>query len=129
MTTNESDVFSFLAEYPEVVQGIATKLRLMILSSMPGLGETVDLSARIIAYGFGSGYRDMVCTIIPSKTGVKLGIVQGAEIADDTGLLEGTGKRHRHVSFTKITDLNQPGLRPLLAMALTAWQARTKRKG
>lgn len=129
MTTNESDVFSFLAEYPEVVQGIATKLRLMILSSMPGLGETVDQSARIIAYGFGSGYRDMVCTIIPSKTGVKLGIVQGAELVDDTGLLEGTGKRHRHVSFTKITDLNQPGLKPLLAMAFNAWQMRSKRKG
>jgi len=96
---------------------------------MPGVRETVDRSAGIIGYGFGAGYRDMVCTIIPSKTGVKLGIVQGAELADDSGLLQGTGKRHRHVSFTKISDLNQPGLRPLLALALTAWQARTKREG
>jgi hypothetical protein len=129
MTTNESDVFGFLAEYPEAVQSIAWELRLMILSSMPGVRETVDRSARIIGYGFGVGYRDLVCTIIPSKMGVKLGIVQGAELADDIGLLQGTGKRHRHVSLTKISDLDQPGFKPLLKAALAAWQARSKRRG
>ena len=129
MTSNESGVLSFLAGYPDAVRNIATELRLMILSSMPGARETIDQSARIIGYGFGTGYNDMVCTIIPSKTGVKLGIVQGAELADVSGLLQGTGKRHRYVSLTKITDLNQPGLKPLLVRALNAWQDRSKQEG
>ena len=129
MTGNASDVLSFLAEYPEAVQGIALDLRLMIRSTMPGIHETLDRPARIIGYGFGTGYRDMVCSIIPSKTGMKLGIVQGSELADDSGLLQGTGKRHRYVSLTSLSDLKKPGLQPLLAAALAAWQARSKRSG
>jgi hypothetical protein len=129
MTDNESDVLGFLEEYPEVVRGIALELRRTILSAMPGVHETLDRSARIIGYGFSTGYRDMVCTIIPSKTGVKLGIAQGAELSEYADLLQGTGKRHRHVSLTELSDLKKPGLRPLLAAAFAAWQARSKRGG
>jgi hypothetical protein len=127
MTDNESDVLVFLAEYPEAVQSITSELRLMILSSMPGVRETLDRSARIIGYGFGPGYRDMVCSVIPSKNGVKLGIVQGVELVEFNGMLQGSGKRHRHVSFEKISDLDKPRLKLLLATALAAWQARSKR--
>jgi hypothetical protein len=129
MSDNENDVLSFLAGYPEAVQVIATELRHLIQSTIPGIHETLDRSARIIAYGFGTGYRDMVCTIIPSKTGVKLGIVQGAELADEMGLLQGTGKRHRYVPLSKLSDVENPGLKLLLATALAAWHARSKRKG
>jgi len=129
MMNGENDVLSFMAAYPSTVQSIALELRLLILSSMPGIGEIVDRPARIIGYGFGAGYRDMVCTIILSKTGVKLGIVQGVELTDVTGLLQGTGKRHRYVLLTKMSDLDQPGLKPLLEAALAAWQVRSKRSG
>ncbi len=126
MSDNENDVLSFLAQYPESVRSITAELRLLVLSCMPGVHETLDRSARIIAYGFGTGYRDMVCSIIPSQHGVKLGIVEGAKLADEAGLLQGTGKQHRHVSLTGLSDLEKPGLKPLLAAALAAWQARSK---
>ena len=122
----ENDVLSFLTTYPEAVQSIAAELRQLILSSMPGIHEILDRSAKIIAYGFGSGYRDMVCSIIPSKHGVKLGIVEGAKLVDEGGLLQGTGKRHRYVSLTGLSDLEKPGLKLLLAAVLAAWQARSK---
>lgn len=127
MAANESDMMDFLREYPGFVQAIALELRLMILSTMPGIHETLDRPARIIGYGFGTGYRDMVCTIIPSKTGVKLGIVQGAELADEAGLLKGTGKRHRYVPLKQLSDLKKPELKQLLFEALESYQARTKR--
>jgi hypothetical protein len=126
MIDSESDVLSFLAEYPLAVQAIALELRLMILSTMPGIQETLDRSARIVGYGFGTGYRDMVCSIILSKSGVKLGIVQGAALADEAGLLQGSGKRHRYVSLKDPSDLKKPGLKLLLIEALTAYKARTK---
>jgi hypothetical protein len=126
MTSSESRVLSFLAEYPLAVQAIALELRLMILSTMPGVQETLDRSARIIGYGFGTGYGDMVCTIIPSKNGVKLGIVQGAELADESGLLQGSGKRHRYVPLKEPSELKKPGFKLLLVEALTAYKARTK---
>lgn len=128
MANGENDVLSFLAGYPAAVQGIAVELRLMIMSAMPGIHEILDRSAKIIGYGFGEGYRDMVCSIIPSKHGVKLGIVEGASLADNTGLLQGNGKRHRYVSLTEMSDLNKPGLKPLLTATLNAWQARSKRR-
>lgn len=39
----------------------------------------------------------MVCTLIISPSGVKLGIVGGVELPDPHSLLEGSGKTHRHV--------------------------------
>jgi hypothetical protein len=47
----------------------------------------------------GSGYKGLVFVISPFKTHVNLGIVHGATLADPAGLLEGTGKVHRHVKL------------------------------
>ncbi len=68
----------------------------------------------MIGYGFGAGYKDMICTIILSKAGVKLGIVGSAALPDPTRLLEGTGKRHRYVPIAEASDLKKPGLKSLL---------------
>ncbi len=74
----------------------------------------------MVGYGFGTGYKDMICTIILSKTGVKLGIVNGASLADPKGLLEGAGKRHKYVAFSATSDLRKPGIVALLASAAKA---------
>ena len=97
----KNETADFLAQYPPSVRDLALELRQMILMTIPGALETVDRASRVVAYGFGPGYADMICTIIPSKTGVKLGIVRGAELPDPHGLLEGAGKLHRHVALTK----------------------------
>jgi hypothetical protein len=49
----------------------------------------------------------MVCTLILSKSGVKLGLVGGAALSDPYGLLAGTGKVHRHVQLRAPEDLKQ----------------------
>lgn len=55
------------------------KARQMIIDTVPDLLEMVDRRARVIGYGFGASYKDLICTIILSKSGAKLGIV-GARI-------------------------------------------------
>ena len=87
--------------------------------------EIVDNPARVVGYGFGAGYKDMICTIILSKSGVKLGIVGSAAFPDPNGLLEGTGKRHRYVSLANPSDLKKPGIKSLLKTGLTAWKKRS----
>lgn len=129
MTETIDEITGFLSGYPAAVAETALELRAMIISVMPDAREMLDSSARIIGYGFGPGYTDLICTIIPSKKGVKLGIARGAELQDPHGLLEGTGKRHRHVAITKPADLKRPGLKQLLRTAITAWKHRTKRVG
>lgn len=120
-----AEVDAFFATYPPQVEELAHELRRLVTATISGSTEVVDRSARLIGYGFGGGYKGLVCTIIPSKVGVKLGIFRGAELPDPTHLLEGSGKIHRHVAFKSIEDFAKPGLEPLLEAALDAWKRRT----
>ena len=38
-------------------------------------GNGRSLSPRLIGYGYGPGYKDTICTLLLSQTGVKVGIV------------------------------------------------------
>ena len=111
--------------YPSNVQALARDARELVLELLPGADETVDNSARIIGYGYGPGYKGMICTLILSKSGVKLGLARGAELADPKQLLEGAGKVHRYVRVETASDLKKPGLKQLMKAALSAWQKRT----
>ena len=113
-----------LGKYPADVQSLALDARRFILESLPAAEESVDESAPVVGYGYGSGYKGIICTLILSKSGVKLGLARAAELPDPDGLLEGSGKVHRYVQLYTAADLRKPGLRQLLKMAKAAWQAR-----
>ena len=133
MAKESDEVTAFFGMYPPAVRDVALELRRRILVTIPGAEEVLDRSARIVGYGFGSGYSNLVCTIIPSKTGVKLGLVDGVELPDPRGLLEGAGKRHRYVALKTLPDLKRPGLLALLRAGVALWKrdrvaaARTRR--
>ncbi|WP_419995660.1 DUF1801 domain-containing protein [Streptomyces boninensis] len=71
-----------------------------------------------IGFGTDAGYKGLVFTLIPAKEHVTLGIAGGASLPDPAGLLEGTGKVHRHVKLRGTADLEQPELTALLKAAL-----------
>jgi hypothetical protein len=119
------DVAELLALYPVAVRDIALAARRLVARSVPKAVESVDRSARLIGYGYGPGYKDAICTLILSKGGVKLGIVRGAELPDPAGLLEGSGKVHRHVPLRDVDDISNPGVRELLEASVAAWKRRT----
>jgi hypothetical protein len=122
MPDTTDKVAGFLATYPPSVCEVALELRRTIVATIPDVRETLDRSARIVGYGFGSRYADTICTIIPSKKGVKLGIARGTKLPDPNGLMEGAGKLHRYVALVKLADLKRPGLKPLLKTAVAAWK-------
>ena len=126
MKQSDNDVTGFLGEYPAAVSDLARELRAIVRAAIPGAREELDRPGRVIGYGFGPGYSGLVCTIIPSKNGVKLGVVSGARLPDPHGLLEGSGKQHRYVAFSNPEDLRKAGLKELLRTAVTAWQERSK---
>ena len=117
---NESD--AFFDGYPPVVAETAKALRATIIAVLPKVEETVHRPARIVGYGFGPGYAGVVCTIIMSKTGVKLGIVNGATLPDPASLLEGAGKRHKHIVVQDAKGAKNPALKALLKRAHAAWK-------
>jgi hypothetical protein len=113
-----------LKPYPDDVQALANQARRALLKLLPGAEESVDPSASVLSYGYGPGYRGMVCTLILSKSGVKLGFVRGAGLHDPNGLLEGSGKTHKYVQLHTASDLNNPGLKELIRAAQVAGQQR-----
>lgn len=117
---NATEVETFLAPYPPEVKDLALAARDFMTQVLPGAAETIDGSAKLFGYGYGPGYKGLVCTLLLSKTGIKIGISRGSELPDPKQLMQGSGKIHRHVQLRTIEDLNQPGLKPLLKAALAA---------
>ena len=122
MPNTNGEFAELLKAYPASVQDIAFETRKVVTNTIPDLQEMVDRPAKVIGYGFGAGYSNMICTIILSKGGVKLGIVGSADLPDPNGLLEGAGKRHRYVPLSKPADLKKPGLKSLLKARVAAWK-------
>lgn len=115
---------TLLRTYPEDVQILARQARKTLREWLPDANESVDESARMLAYSYGPGYKGMVCTLLLSKSGVKLGLAGGAALADPHGLLAGTGKVHRHVQLRTVEDLQQAGLKQLVLGASAACRKR-----
>lgn len=113
-----------LARYPAPVQELAAHARDYVLRVLTGAEERVDEPARLLAYGLGPGYKGLVCTLILSKSGVKLGLNRGSELADPEGLLEGSGKVHRYVQLDSSADLERRGVARLLEAADEARRGR-----
>jgi hypothetical protein len=61
---------------------------------------------------------DEVFYISSHKAHVNLGLLDGAELPDPQGIMEGTGKRLRHVKLHKLEDADNPALRALMETAL-----------
>ena len=126
---NAADIETFLAPYAPEVRDVALAARDFLAEALPGAAETLDGSAKLLGYGYGPGYKGLVCTLLLSQTGVKLGIARGSELPDPKHLMQGSGKVHRHVQLRTTADLKQPGLKPLLKAALTACKKRNEVNG
>jgi hypothetical protein len=97
------DIEQFLALYNEQICKQAHELRKLVMANLPHCTEQLDAPAKIIAYTYGPKYVDIICVIIPSKKGLKLGFNRGIELADPKGLLRGTGKVSRYLKITQET--------------------------
>lgn len=115
-----------LARYPPEVQAVARKTRAIVLAVLPDVQQAIDPSAPVIGYGYGPGYKGLICTVILSQAGVKLGITDSATLPDPLKLLRGSGKKHRYVPITTAADLRQRGVQELLQAADARWRDRNR---
>ncbi len=112
------EIQSFLSSYPPHVQAIALTLRSIVLSAAPHALEQVDLPARMLAYGFKNTYKDMICVIMPLKHAANLGFSRGSTLLDPQNLLQGTGKRARHVKIASPDEIDVQALLALLQASI-----------
>ncbi len=79
----------------------------------------------MIAYCYGEKYSDMICTVIPSKKGLKLGFYKGNELPDPNQLLQGNGKISRYIQINSADQIKSADLKKILLSALIAYQQRS----
>jgi len=103
---------------PEI-ERISRHLRMLILNIHPNAVEVVRLGDRAASYGVGpKKLSEAYSYIIPQESYVNLGFYYGVSLADPAGLMEGTGKRLRHVKVRSAEEVNKPALRELIKAAL-----------
>lgn len=118
----EVDINTFLGNYSDEVQEHAHALRMIIKQALPNIHEQLDLPAKMIAYTYGSKYKDLICTIIPSQKGIKLGFNRGTQLENPNKLLEGNGKISRYVPIKSITQISAPEIHQLITEADKCYQ-------
>jgi hypothetical protein len=126
MTTDT--VETLLAAYSPDVQSLALTTRVLILSLLPDTIEQVDAPARLIAYGYDRTYTGLICGIALQKSYVNLMFARGVELPDPDGLLEGTGKKARHVKIRSAQDVDRPAVRTLIEASARATKAGMEKK-
>ena len=113
-----SDLDDLLERHSPAVREVFNALRALVRDAMPDAVEQVDLPDRVLAYGFGPPggirLRGLAVGLIPHAAHVNVQLADGALLPDAAGIVEGTGKRIRHVKCRTLEDVSRPGLRVLL---------------
>jgi len=105
-----ADVDRLLAEHPPELQAIERALRATIRGEFPGAVEQVDFGNKLIAFGRSMKMRGLLFAIIAHKSHVNLQLADGADLPDPDGLIEGSGKRIRHVKVRSVEQASSPGV-------------------
>jgi len=124
LSSAEKSVISFLTGYDTGICELALQLRELILKLCPGIIEQLDGPAKMIMYCYGQKYAEMVCTIIPSKKGLKLGFYKGVDLPDPEHLLQGTGKISRYAEIRSSQQIKSRAIKNLLKEGLKAYRLR-----
>jgi len=101
------------------LEPIARKLREIILDDFPEAVEVVRLGDGAASYGIGrKKMSESHVYVMPQAEYVNLGFWHGVGLADPEGLLQGTGKKMRHIKVRSVDHAISPAVRSLIAAAL-----------
>jgi hypothetical protein len=113
-TSVEADVELLLVEHPAELQAIERAIRRLIRDEAPAAEERVDFGNKLIAFGWTMGMRDLLFAIICHRTWINVQFADGADLPNPAGIVEGTGKRIRHVKVRSLGAAADPRLRQLV---------------
>lgn len=100
-------------------QPLARALRALLAEVYPPATEVPWPNQHVIGYGVGPKKgTEHFAHIAMHGPRVNLGFNYGADLPDPEGLLEGTGKKFRHVKVRTAGDVAQGGLRVLIEAAV-----------
>jgi hypothetical protein len=112
-----ASVEEFLANYGPEVRKPSLKLRDLVLKLVPDANETVHTGWGNIQYNFTNKMKSHFCAIGPLKDRVDFFFLRATDLQDPAGLLEGTGKKLRHVKVKSLSEVDNPALSELILAA------------
>jgi hypothetical protein len=110
-------VDEFLSNYPAEIRKISAELRKIARKVMPKAHEFLYYDA--INYSLDDSPLARVCYISPMEKYVTLGFLFGSQLDDQYHLLQGSGKRARHVKIRTLEETRKSALKELVQAAWT----------
>jgi len=119
MNNSEQQIEQFFVPFNDKLVVLAQQLRQFLKSETKPKYELVGDStiSLNIGYGFTEKAWDCFCAIIIYSKHINLSFPSGAFLSDPAGLLQGTGKRIRHIKITDFNDFIEPELVELIKAA------------
>jgi len=98
---------------------IARKLRRLIVDIYPDVAEVPRPAEQHASYGVGAKKdNEIFGYLCPITDYVRLGFYYGGALPDPKGLLQGEGKRLRHIKIYSLSEVGRPEIRRLLKAAV-----------
>jgi hypothetical protein len=97
-----------LASHTPSVQAAARALEEVIRAQLPDVVVHYDPGNGLLALGRSMAMRDLLFALIPHAGWVNLQLAAGALLPNPGGLIEGTGKRIRHIKVRSDADARDP---------------------
>ena len=117
-------IHNYFDNLPSGSREIAYEIRDMIISLAPGIEETIKYKIPFYSH-FGP-----LCYINYSKNRLYLGLVNGAEIWDETGILQGTDRKQiRLIELHSEPNLPLAEIRSLLYQAMEINRLNSRSRG
>lgn len=107
-----------LGSHTPEVQAAARALEALIRSEQPDLAIQYDPGNGLLAFGRSMQMRDLLFALIPHTGWVNLQLADGALLPNPDGLIEGTGKRIRHVKVRALSASAEPRIREIIRTQL-----------
>ena len=116
MTDTEQQIVNFLEPFDSEIASIAQQLRKYLRNETKPTIELVGDStiSLNIGYGFTEKAWDCYCAIIVYSKHINISFPSGSSLPDPQGLLQGTGKRIRHIKIDKLSDAKDAAIKRLL---------------
>lgn len=113
------ELLQFLGPYDRLIRELALATRSLVLEEMAPCVENMYDAYSAVALGYGSSDRlkDGVIHVAVYSGHVNIGFNHGAELGNEKGLLQGTGRRVRHITVKCADDLRNPAVRKYLRAA------------
>jgi hypothetical protein len=115
-----ADLEKFLGAFSPEIAKVALRVRAFVLEQAPLAHELVENADDIVTMGYSFTERpgEAFCHIAVHAESVDLGLDDGARLPDPERLLEGSGRRARHIRIARLDDLRQPHVGRFLRAAI-----------